>query len=86
MTVILLVLSILAVIAQAQSGPVCSVNTDMHTADCSAAGWLSGVTCAHKTVSCPSVNGVILTDLGITYGYKTPPSGTVKGNNRVFQP
>jgi hypothetical protein len=83
-TAVLLMLSISAAIAQAQSGPVCTVNADTHTPDCSGTGWLSGVTCGHKTVSCPSVNGVTLSDLGITYGYKTPPSGTVKGTIVFF--
>ncbi len=70
---VLLVLAIAAVGA-AQNTPTCTVNTDNVTPSCSTGdGWLSGVTCLHRTTSCTTVNGVSLADLGITFGYKTPP-------------
>ncbi len=67
--------------ATAQGGPVCSVNNDTVTPNCSGSTWLTGLTsCQHKTISCPTVNGVSLVDIGITFGYKNPtatPNGTI---------
>jgi hypothetical protein len=74
----LLVLFALAVAVHAQAGPVCSVNTDTVPPNCSGPTWLSGLTCRHKTVTCPQVGNVTLLPLGITYGYKIP-TGLVKG-------
>lgn len=79
----ILAVSVLAVPGQAQGGPVCSVNTDTITPNCSTQGWLSGVTCQHRTISCPATSGVTLNDLGITFGYRTP-TGTVKGTIVFF--
>ena len=76
-----MLLAVLAPVAlvRAQSGPVCTVATDSITPSCpTASGWLGGVTCQHRTVSCPSVGGVTINDLGITFGHKKP-AGTVKG-------
>jgi hypothetical protein len=55
------------------------------TPNCSGQGWQHGpgVTCLHKTISCPSTSGVTLNDLGITLAYNTP-SGTVKGTIVLF--
>jgi len=80
---LLFALFALAVAVLAQAGPTCSVNTDSQTPNCTGQGWQSGLTCVHKTISCPSVGGVTLIDLGITFGYKTPP-GTVKGTIVFF--
>ena len=66
--------------AGAQNTPTCSVNSDFVRPNCDPnKGWLIGETCVHKTVSCSSVNGVTITDLGITFGYLTPrrPKGTI---------
>jgi hypothetical protein len=81
---LLFVMFALAVAVLVQSGPTCSVNTDSVPPQCpTSGGWQSGVTCMHRTISCPSVGGVTLNDLGITFGYKTPP-GTVKGTIVFF--
>lgn len=76
----LLVLGSLTAPAAAQNTPTCTVNTDTVTPTCpTSTGWLGGVTCEHRTISCTTVNGVSLVDLGITVGYKTPlaPVGTI---------
>ncbi len=70
----------LACFARAQSTPTCTVNSDFVRPNCDPnKGWLIGETCVHKTVSCSSVNGVTIQDLGITFGYLTPrrPKGTI---------
>ena len=56
----------LACFARAQSTPTCTVNSDFVRPNCDPnKGWLIGETCVHKTVSCSSVNGVTIQDLGI---------------------
>ena len=84
----------IAVAALAQ-GPICSVNTDTVIPDCSGSMWLSGVTCVHKTISCPTTpDGVSFSDIGLTFGYKTPlntPKGTIvffgpKGGHTTDEP
>jgi hypothetical protein len=75
----LVVLGVAAVVV-AQTIPTCTVNTDSVTPSCpTSEGWIAGVTCGHRTVSCTTLNGVVQADIGITFGYKTPssPTGTI---------
>jgi hypothetical protein len=63
--------------------PTGTVTVDLSTPTCpTSAGWLSGVTCKHAFVTCPESNGSA--SLGITYGYKTPGSGTINGTIVIF--
>jgi|GEM_PF-6475929 len=89
------VLFMLPLVATALAqGPTCTVNSDTVTPDCSGSMWLSGVTCVHKTIKCPTTpDGVSFSDAGLTYGYKTPtsPLGTIvffspKGGHATDEP
>jgi hypothetical protein len=77
---VLIITFISAAAAWAQSGPICQVYTDSVTPNCTASGWdtgLPGFTCAHRTITCPSVGSVNIVDNGITIGYASPT--TVRG-------
>lgn len=72
--------------AHAQSGPLplgtVTVSKNQWTCNTQgqyAAQWAPGLTCQHAYVSCPTVNGVSVATLGITFGYATPstPLGTI---------
>lgn len=75
----------LTTIAASQTTPTCTIRTDSVTPSCTGSGWYSGITtCAHRTVSCSTLNGVTINDIGITFGYATPASA--RGTIVFFSP
>jgi hypothetical protein len=95
LAVFLLVLGTLSVGAVCQNIPSCSVSSGPtvctpSTCSCSGNGFASTIpaaNCYHLTISCTNVpNGGTINDLGITFGFQTPPSGTIKGTIVFLSP
>lgn len=68
----------------AQNGPTCSLGS-FGAGDCSGSTWLPNLaSCQHATITCPTFNGISFAPIGITFGYKNPPTGIIAKGTIVF--
>jgi hypothetical protein len=79
-----------AATGQSTNTPSCSVSAGPVPGSCPVSmGWASTIPasqCEHLTIHCvpPQNSSVAINDLGITYGYQTPPTGTTPKGTIVF--